>query len=103
MKAIGPDHHTRELGGLSRIMMGSSFLWVTGKEIAAVLNTITTGTANGTGTVTGIANENTTGIADDATSETQIPTITNIPLGPTLLATAAPAGHRSAVRKPAKE
>ena|ERR1700730_3262886 len=52
MGAIGLDHRTRELAGLSRIMMGSSSLLVTGKEIAAVLNTITTGTATTSGTST---------------------------------------------------
>ena len=52
MEAIGLDHRTRELAGLSRIMMGSSSLLVTGKEIAAVLNTITTGTATTSGTST---------------------------------------------------
>ena len=60
MKVIGLDHRTRELAGLSRIMMGSSFSWATGKEIAAVLNTITVGTGNGT--MTGTANENMTGV-----------------------------------------
>src|SRR4029077_17106841 len=52
MGAIGLDHRTRELAGLSRIMMRSSSLLVTGKEIAAVLNTITTGTATTSGTST---------------------------------------------------
>jgi hypothetical protein len=58
MKVTGLDHHMRELVGLSRIMMESSFLWVTGKEIAAALNIITTGTANMNETMTGTANEN---------------------------------------------
>jgi hypothetical protein len=62
MKVTGLDHHMREPVGLSRIMMASSFLWVTGKEITAALNIITTGTANMAETMTGTANENMTGI-----------------------------------------
>jgi hypothetical protein len=46
MKAIGLDLHTRGLVGLHLTTTANGSLWVTGKEIADVLNTITTGTAS---------------------------------------------------------
>jgi hypothetical protein len=50
MKAIGLAHRTRALAGLRRTTTANGSLWVTGKEIAAVLNMITAGTATTTGT-----------------------------------------------------
>ena len=52
MKAIGLGHHTKEPTGLRRITTATGSLWVTGKEIAAALSTITTGTAIETETST---------------------------------------------------
>jgi hypothetical protein len=46
MKATGLDHLTRELAGSHLIMTANGTLWVTGKEIAVVLNMITTRTAS---------------------------------------------------------
>jgi hypothetical protein len=70
MKAIGLDHRTRELAGLRRTTTASGSIWVTGKEIAAVLNTITTGTANTNETMTGTTTDTvittTTGTIDRA-------------------------------------
>jgi hypothetical protein len=43
MQAIGLDHRTRELAGLHRSTTANDSIWGTGKETAAVLNTITAG------------------------------------------------------------
>jgi hypothetical protein len=43
MQAIGLDHRTRELAGLHRTTTANDSIWGTGKETAAVLNTITAG------------------------------------------------------------
>jgi hypothetical protein len=45
MMAIGLDHRTRELAGFHRATMASDSTRDTGRETAAVLNTITTGIA----------------------------------------------------------
>jgi hypothetical protein len=50
MKAIGLGRHTRALAGLPLATTVTNTLWVSGKEIAAGLNTITTGTATTTAT-----------------------------------------------------
>jgi hypothetical protein len=75
MKAIGLAHRMRALAGLRPTTTANGSLWVTGKEIAAVLNMITIGTATTTGTsatetmtgtATGTVIRSTTGAIDNA-------------------------------------
>ena len=53
MKAIGLDRPTRGLAGLARTTTANGTIQVTGKEIAAVLSTITTRTTATTEIMTG--------------------------------------------------
>jgi hypothetical protein len=69
MKAIGLGRPTRGLAGLDRTTMANGIIQVTGKEIAAVLNTTTTQTT--TETMTGATTNmlsTTTTINSDATA-----------------------------------
>jgi hypothetical protein len=70
MKAIGLDHRTRELAGFRRATMVNGTSWVTGKEIAAVLNTITIGTVTANETMSGTTTDtvitSTSGTIDSA-------------------------------------
>ena len=76
MKAIGLDHHTRELVGLHRATTANGSLWATGKEIAAALNTTTTGIATAkeimARTTTGTVITTTIGTKDSARRYTNI-------------------------------
>ena len=79
MEVIGLDHRTRELTGLRRTTTANGSLWVTGKEIGAVLNTTTIGTATTLETMTGTTTDTviattidkviTTATIDSTTSE----------------------------------
>ena len=72
MKAIGPDHRTKELAGLHLVTMESSSSRVTGREVAAASNTIIAGTTTGIGTsATMIVTVITTMTTDEGTSGLQ--------------------------------